>query len=80
MDSSGVQRVPGPRNRISYIFNSDIDENGAIYTSNSVTTATISFCVEIGYYFGDFMVNYAEAKVGSPGRSLAVVSLMFEII
>ena len=61
-DASGISG-PGTGNKISFQFVQGIDENSNIYTANADNTASISFCVELGLYASDMLVNFKEVKV-----------------
>jgi hypothetical protein len=56
--------TPGGSDSISFLFDEGIDGNAAIYTATPANnTATVRFCMLVGLYENDVMVNFAEAKL-----------------
>jgi len=53
---------PGAGNRVSFKFMEGIMQNADVTSRNSGNTATISFCVQVGLYSGENLVNFREAK------------------
>ncbi len=53
----------GGQNSMSFVFDEGIDTNLNIYTDNGNNTATVKFCVLVGLYEDNTMVNFAEVKL-----------------
>jgi len=67
----GIDAVPaitgpgGQTDSITYTFVEGINENLEIYTSSGpeALTATVNFCIEVGLYATDVLINFAEVKM-----------------
>ncbi|CAB9518589.1 expressed unknown protein [Seminavis robusta] len=63
VNAEGVVSNPGDGNSIAFSFEENISENRDIFKDNGDKTATVQFCVEVGLYDGDSLVNFKEAKL-----------------
>ena len=62
-DGGGVIHNPGAGNGIDWAFVEGINGNAAIYKDNLDRTADVNFCVLIGLYDSDTLIDYAEVKM-----------------
>lgn len=63
-DAGIVYHEPGQHGdqSIDFEFVNGINENTDIYTNNEDATATVVFCVEVGFYEDVTMIDFAEIK------------------
>jgi hypothetical protein len=55
--------TPGPGKSASFEFVEGIEHNSMIYKEGQGGIGIVSFCIEVGLYAGDILINYEEIKV-----------------
>ena len=61
-DQSGIVNSPGSGNKIAYSFTDTLNQT-SMYRDNGDNTARVAFCVQVGLYDGNTLVNLGEIWV-----------------
>ena len=62
-DFGGVINNPGAGNSLSFAFVEGINGNTLLYSAAANNMADVNFCIEVGLYENDVLINYAEVKM-----------------